>query len=876
MPFFFSRSSAFHLHVPRHRRPLWYNTLAVGVDSLVSSNPARGWVTASRRRALGGLLCLASSFLLANAFATPSSLWCFITALALALIAALVRPHWAAHLLGAAFFAFGLGWYDLRINLPRQSPAWQALTTSPPALLTVEATVLESAEFIPRGREGLEPFRVREGHSRFTIQTRAALTDAGPVPLEANLWVRLSGQSPLALRAGDRIRLTGGFRPLATPRNPGDPDPRHYAAQLGFLGTLNISSPGVIIADPTPAPFLSRAQSVYLATKDTIAARARAVLTNAAGRSEQSRALLLGLILGDFDPSQQSVRNLFARQGLAHVLSISGLHLTVMAGVLLVLLRLTGDRGWVEPALVALLVLGYLAIVPPNSPVVRSAAMILALLIAEAAGRRYDRLTILLWIGVGLLLWRPLDAFSIGFQLSLGLTACLFWVGSRAMVHLFRRPIRGVLREPPGMLSRLKDHARLALTCGLLCWSVSLPATIYALGYISPWSLLATLLATPLFVAMLWVGYIALWAGLLWPALASLGAGLITLLSAAAIGLVRLLDAFPLATMYLPPLSGAWAIASTMCALLAWRWARPRRAWWWCVVLLPLAWAGGAWTWDRDQSVLRITTFDVGDGSCHLITSGGEAVLWDSGAIGGGRLMDPTVRACRAAGAWRVPLAIITHPDIDHFGAILDAAGPLGIRRVLVPPRFLTQARTEPNGAAGVAARALEARAIKLSPITSGDELTLGDCKIQFLSPPADADWPADNEHSLIAMIHAPTSRGTVRTLMTGDAQDLALETLPKGLAPDILELPHHGSARPKAISVVGSLHPRLVLQSTGPRRLNDPRWGPVRRATTWMCTAERGAITTRVDPAGAIITQGYLDPLPTTLSWLTTPTGAN
>lgn len=857
-----SRLCLHHLH-------FCYNTPVLTRDVLSLADSSRAWVAASRRRALGALLTFALGLILADHFAAPAAPWAFAFALVLALVAAFAPARVAPPLLAAALFAFALGWYDLRIRKPQSSPLWRTLAESPPPLLTVDGTVLDSPQFIPRPRDGLAQFRVRTGHHRFTLAVTDALTDDGPVPLNADLLIR--SEHEVTLHAGDRIRITGVYHPTNQARNPGDLDPRALAAQQGVLGTLSITGPGVISPSDLPASLTSRGFSAFLAARDAVASRARAVLTRAAGDNDQSRALLLGLILGDFDPAQQPVRSAFARQGLAHVLSISGLHLGVMALVLLVLLRLTGDRGWLEPALVAILVLGYLAIVPPNSPVVRSAIMILALLLAEALGRRYDRLTILLWIGLGLLLWRPLDVYSIGFQLSLGLTACLFWLGNRALAHLFRRPLKGVLRGPPSFAVQLKDHAKLALACGLLCWTASLPATIYTLGYLSPWSLVATLLITPLILAMLWVGYVALWAGLLWPALASGASIFIDTLARLSVAGVQTLDRLPGATIYLPPVSGLWAAASTLCVLLAWRLPRPARAWWWCIILLPFAWAGAEWALPRPASVLTITTFDVGDGSSHLITSGSDTLLWDSGSIGEGRLMNPTVRACRAAGGWRVPLAVITHPDIDHFGAILDVAGPLGIRRVLVPPRFLSQAHDEPRGAAALALADLTRRGIDVAPITSGDELTLGHCRVRFVSPPPDAAWKNDNDHSLIALITAPTAAGETTLMLTGDAQDDALNalaaTLPFGFHPDILELPHHGSARPAALRFVASLAPRLIIQSTGSRRLNDPRWNTVRDHTTWMCTADLGAITTRVTPQGTIITQGALAPAPTTLA---------
>jgi hypothetical protein len=75
--------------------------------------------------------------------------------------------------------------------------------------------------------------------------------------------------------------------------------------------------------------------------------------------------------------------------------------------------------------------------------------------------------------------------------------------------------------------------------------------------------------------------------------------------------------------------------------------------------------------------------------------------------------------------------------------------------------------------------------------------------------------------------------------------QDQAIRALREshpGLRPHILELPHHGSARPEAIGWVAGLDPPVVLQSTGPRRAGDPRWAELRESRIWRTTSRNGA----------------------------------
>jgi beta-lactamase superfamily II metal-dependent hydrolase len=61
-------------------------------------------------------------------------------------------------------------------------------------------------------------------------------------------------------------------------------------------------------------------------------------------------------------------------------------------------------------------------------------------------------------------------------------------------------------------------------------------------------------------------------------------------------------------------------------------------------------------------------------------------------------------------------------------------------------------------------------------------------------------------------------------------------------LRADILEAPHHGSAREPAFEFVARLNPAVVLQSTGSSRAGDARWDSVRQGRRWHNTATDGA----------------------------------
>jgi competence protein ComEC len=802
----------------------------------------------------------AAGLVLARALPGISSLTWFAAGAGLCAGAVFARGHACRICLALCVAALGAGWFALREYEPARDNLAALLGSDDEAaarpLITVEGVVLDDPHASTRAAGELARFMIATPRTRFDIDAQNLVTDQGPLPVGGKLWVRVSvprsRKDAIDLRAGDRVRLTGAFEPVAGPMNPGEEDLRLYAAEVGYAGSLTLSDAALIEPLPAGTTLLSHYRSAWLRWRASLEARAREIVNRASGAQEgdPGRALLLGLVLGDYDPSQHEVRDAFARQGLAHILSISGFHLSVMALLALVLLRLTGDRGWVEPVIVALLVLAYLLIVPPSSPILRSAAMVLVLLFAEARARRYDRLTLLTWIGVGLLIWRPLDLWSIGFQLSLGLTAALFWLGNTFNARMWRRPLKGTVHREISLAEKVLDHLKQSVSTGAMCWALSAPLIMWRIGIISPLAIAATVIVTPLIVVVLWVGYIALLAGVFIPAAADWAGHVLAVLTQWSVRSVQLFDAAPLSAIRIPVVSGAWAAGATLVAIYCVRdgHLRDKRAW--AATGVVGGWLAYLWilgpALPRDTP-LRIDTLSVGNGSCHLIRSGGDAMLWDCGPMKSGGVQPALVQTVRALGAWRTPVVVITHPDMDHFAGLPEVIEPLGVRDVYLCERFVAQAGDLPRGSAAAFVHELERRHVAVHIIAAGDQLTLGEARLTFLNPPRGVGWKLDNDHSLVARVDIEGEpAGQPRLLMTGDIQEdaiAAIESSNPDLHPRALELPHHGSAHGAAIDFAGRLDPPIVLQSTGPIRLNDPRWSHVRPGRLWYTTAHCGAV---------------------------------
>jgi competence protein ComEC len=210
----------------------------------------------------------------------------------------------------------------------------------------------------------------------------------------------------------------------------------------------------------------------------------------------------------------------------------------------------------------------------------------------------------------------------------------------------------------------------------------------------------------------------------------------------------------------------------------------------------------------------------------------------------------------REVGIWRIPTVFITHPDIDHFGALPELIEPLGIRRVLVGERFIEQAGREPEGTAAILLNFVNVRGVEVVVAHAGDSFAIGDSEMNLVSPPPGAPWPKDNDQSLMAVVRVPAANGTRTLMLTGDAQAQAIGALREShpdLAADILEVPHHGSAIPESIEWAYSLAPSVVMQSTGASRALDPRWSPVRDRCAWYTTCLDGAAWAEIGRDGDV-----------------------
>lgn len=649
---------------------------------------------------------------------------------------------------------------------------------------------------------------------RFDFRVEAGEGEAAA--LEGRLlrlaWYR-GTQQP---EAGSRWRLVVRLKPPRGVLNPGGFDFERHALmrRLAATGYVRESAENAALAPPAGLDALR-------------AGLAQRMLEGLGGEgpahaeSRFVRALAVADTRGLSGPDWEVLR----ATGVSHLISISGLHVGMVAGLFALLARLlyraVPALGLHLPlpqgaALLALLAaIGYAALAGFGLPTVRSVLMIAAALLAVLLRRVSSAWQAYALALLVLLLSDPLAVLGAGFWLSFAGVAWLLWC------------LPSQAAAVPGW--RQLVSAQLVASLGLL------PLTVFFFGQASLAGAVANLIAVP-WVSLAVVPLSLVAAGLYLLGLDALAHVPLWLGARCMDGLWWLLEAvaaWPRAQIFLPEPS----LPMLLPALAGLLWLLlprgvPGRALGLCL-LAPLLWPRQA---PPDPGALRVQVMDVGQGLAVLVQTHAHALLFDSGpAFGSGLDMGEAavVPSLRALGVQRLDRIVVSHGDADHAG---------GARSVLAAfPAPLSSSDL------GQFARA--------EPCVAGRRWQWDGVQFELLHPPPHFPYQR-NESSCV--LRVGSAHGSL--LLSGDIGHLIearlLRERAAQLRADIVLVPHHGSAGSSSQEFVAATGARHAVFAAGhDNRFGHPRAEVVARwrdtgAQLWN-TARHGALRFELGAAG-------------------------
>jgi competence protein ComEC len=540
--------------------------------------------------------------------------------------------------------------------------------------------------------------------------------------------------------------------------------------------------------------------------------------------------LVRALLVADQHGVDAEVRDRFATAGLVHLLSISGLHVAIIAGALRVLGAAVRLRRGTADLLALAGVGGYVVLLGVPAPAARAASMLTVLVLAGRLGRPVHPWTPLA-IGVLLPALDPRVVATLGWQLSASGMAAL--VGARTLMRRWRtHPVEPALPRtadapPCGWLSRgwrrlraegprLEGWQRALvqeLVISTMASVVTAPLVAWAFGRVSLVAPFANLAAAPIVSLLQPTLFLALVLAPI-PPLARFVADASRVPLALLDHVATAASTVPAAALDVAPGRLTALCMGLLAAMLVLATARRRPG--------PPLLAGGAavvvavWApvLRPGPGLLELHVLDVGQGDAlALRTPRGHWVLVDAGRVwtggdAGRRTVVPYVR--RRGGD--VALFVLSHPDADHVGGaptVLDA---------LRPARWWDPGFVHTSNVYRDALTVAERRGIPWRRVQTGDSLRVDGVLLRVLGP--DSAWTASQRSANDASTVLLVEHGQVRLLLTGDAEAAQeaqlVQAWGNALEATVLKLGHHGSRTSSTAAFLDAVQPRVALVSVG------------------------------------------------------------
>jgi competence protein ComEC len=687
------------------------------------------------------------------------------------------------------------------------------------------------------------PYHFPQG-MRFDFRVEQALDGAAvPQRLALSWYYSFQGKAQAAWQAprpGERWQLTVRLR-----RPHGNANPYGFDYEVWLL-ERKLRATGTVRADDRLALKNQRLDD-FVPGFRSVVERSRAALRGkiqAALPDHEYAGVIVALVIGDQRAISQSDWEVFNRSGINHLMSISGLHITMVAGMVAAVVYALWRRSFFTR--------GALPLILPAQKAAALAGMMAASIYVLLAGfgvpaqRTLYMLTVVavaLWMGrlaavsqvlcVALAIVLLLDPWAVlwpGFWLSFGAVALILYVTVGRARHYHASGTS--LPQRLGVALAAATRTQYAITIGLV------PLTLLLFSEVSVVGPLANAIAIP--VVSFVITPLALVGSILPHPLSTwVLSGAHTVLAGLAICL-EWLSSLPLA-VWRAPQPSPWM---TVLAIIGATWMLAPRGW-------PMRWAGVlAWIplglnspSAPPEKELWVTAFDVGQGSAVLVETANHRLLYDTGpryspeADGASRVILPYLQG---RGIQRLDGVVISHGDLDHAGGAASLLKEVPVMQVWSSlPADSTLLQDMKSHVACAA----------------GQSWMWDGVLFEMLHPPveghADPGWKPNARSCTLKL-----TLGKHAMLLPGDIERRQEAALVKQqadkLRATILLAPHHGSGTSSTPDFLRAAQPEIALFQVGYRnRYRHPkqevyeRYGDmgIRR----IRTDESGAVSLRI-----------------------------
>lgn len=634
----------------------------------------------------------------------------------------------------------------------------------------------------------------------------------------------------IEISIGETVTLQGTTSSFEEARNPGNFDQQLYYAKQEIYG--------VVWCDEVLQ--ISGEENKLMENLYQLKVQWKAKIYEIMG--EENGATLAAMLLGEKSDMDPDMKELYQKNGIGHILAISGLHISFIGLGIYQLVRKTG-MGYIPCGLMSVGILTlYVLMIGFSVSVIRAFVMLVFRVGADMSGRVYDMLTALMVaaaITVGI---QPLYLVDAGFLMSYGAI-----LGVLFMLPALERLFKCRLKCLSGC------YASLAINIMLF------PIMLYFYFEFSTYSIFVNMLVIPLMSVVLGFGMvgslIAFFGSVMGP-VAKICLLICNYILEFFEWLSNVGNKLPMARIVLgqPEL---WkmifyyvVLAMMLFVILRskdMKWVRKLRVGFCggvCVLVFLLAY--------RPNGSLTITMLDVGQGdSIFLRGPEGDTYLIDGGSSDVSQLakyrMEPFLKS---QGVGELDYVFVTHGDTDHYSGIEEMIGRqdvgVKIKRLVLPSNWKQE-----ESLVELAQFAQE-QGISVLVMQAEQCIKEGELRLVCIQPTSVDKDLSGNAGSLVLGVYY----GEFSMLCTGDVEaegETALTKRLTGQKFDVLKVAHHGSKNSSTATFLKLIHPKIALISAGEdNSYGHPHEETIERlktiGTKIFSTIEEGAITIKID----------------------------
>lgn len=525
---------------------------------------------------------------------------------------------------------------------------------------------------------------------------------------------------------------------------------------------------------------------------------------------EDVQDIMLALLIGDTHGVYEDVEldNALSVTGVAHVVSVSGMHLGFLYSALSALL---GRRRAFFVGVPVLVLFTFMA--GCSSAIVRACVMLVLSMLGTVLKRDYDPLAGLAMALLLLLAENPVSVASVSLQLSFASMLGLILITPR-LNRWFNRRFRGAK-------GRAKGICRTAWSA----FSASLGATVFTapvvaviFGYVSLLSPLANLLTLWAVSLAFTLGFAAAALGLIYAPLGIACAWLAALPARYFVWCISLLARIPYAAVYTADGGVVWWLLFTYAVFIAAIVMRRRRG---LRLAVPALCSAAVLAAVLISSALRtadersVTVLDVGQGQSIALLSGESAMVVDCGGMGSwDDAGDVASEYLLGRGRYGIDALVLTHLHSDHA----DGAARL-MTRVKVGTLYMPEGTDDSDGELAGILEAAARRGTEVVEISEDTAVSLPGLELSLTAPQDTGD---ENERGLVVR----ASIGEYDTVITGDVGAPTERLLAEeGKLPpsELLIAGHHGSRSSNSFELVSAVRPETVVVSVGYNSYGHP-----------------------------------------------------